>query len=149
VIDWNVRIRFTKGVDMIFQAWGDSPETDPRLARTGNYAQIIGTDGWIALSYMGLITEPESLIRSVIGPQDVHLPRSRGHEANFIECVRTRGTPVDPVEEAVRSDLVSQVSDIAIRLGRKVIWDPIKEEFVGDDEANRMRSRALREPWTL
>jgi len=149
VIDWDVCIRFASGVKMTFQAWGVSPETEPRLADLGNYAQIIGTEGWIALSYMGVVTQPESLKKSAIGPGDVHLPVSLGHEANFIECVHTRQTPVEPIDDAVRSDLISQVSDIAIRTGRKVTWDPVKEQFLGDDQANRLCSRAMREPWRL
>jgi len=147
VIDWNVRIRFGNGVKMTFQAWGVTPETEPRLAGLGNYAQIIGTEGWIALPYMGLVTEPESLRKSPIGPNDCHLPPSRGHEANFIECVRTRQTTVSPVEDAVRSDLISQVSDIAIRVGRKMVWDPVKEQILGDEEASRLMTRSVREPW--
>jgi predicted dehydrogenase len=147
VVDWDVRIRFGNGVTMTFQAWGVSADADPRLARLGNYAQIIGTDGWVALCYMGLVTEPESLRRTVLGPGDVALPRSPGHEANFLECVRTRRTPVDPMDDAVQSDLISQVSDIAIRLGRKVTWDPGKEGFLGDPDATRMATRAHRAPW--
>ncbi len=149
VIDWDVTIRFSRGVTMSFQAWGVSPETEPRLAGLGNYAQIIGTEGWVALPYMGLVTEPESLASSTIGPGDVHLPRSKGHEANFIDCVRTRRTPVCPIDDAVRSDLISQVSDIAIRTGRKITWDPVREEIVGDADASRLVSRGLREPWRL
>jgi hypothetical protein len=98
---------------------------------------------------MGLVTEPDSLRKSPIGPNDVHLPTSPGHEANFIECVRTRQTPVDPIDDAVRSDLISQVSDIAIRTGRRITWDPIKEQIVGDPDASRMTSRSAREPWRL
>ena len=149
VIDWDVRIRFAGGVRMTFQAWGVSRDDDPRLARLGNYAQILGTEGWVALCYMGIVTEPDSLRRSAIGPGDVHLPTSPGHEANFIECVRTRQTPVDPIDDAVRSDLISQISDIAIRTGRKITWDPIKEVIIGDPDAARMVTRAAREPWRV
>jgi len=149
VVDWDVRIRFGSGVRMAFQAWGVSRDDEPRLARLGNYAQIIGTEGWVALCYMGLVTEPESLRTSRIGPNDVHLPASPGHEANFIDCIRTRATPVDPIADAVHSDLISQVSDIAIRLGRRLVWDPAKEEILGDPDASRMLSRSLRQPWRL
>lgn len=149
VIDWDVQIRFANGVKMTFQAWGLSPEEEPKLAGRGNYAQLIGTEGWIALSYMGLVTEPDSLRQVPIGPNDVHLPTSPGHEAKFIECVRTRQPTVCPVEDAVRSDLISHISEIAIRTGRKIVWDPVKEQIVGDPAAARMLSRGLREPWTL
>ena len=149
VIDWDVRIHFASGVRMTFQAWGVTPEKDPRLAQQGNYAQIIGTEGWVALCYMGLVTQPESLRNVPIGPNDVHLPRSPGHEANFIQCVRTRQTTVSPVDDAVRSDLISQLSDIAIRCGRPIRWDPVKEQILGDPEAARLMSRAMRAPWSL
>ena len=55
----------------------------------------------------------------------------------------------DDVDDAVRSDVVSHVSDIAIRTGRKITWDPAKEEIVGDEGASRMLSRAMRDPWQL
>jgi len=149
VVDWDVRIRFGSGVRMTFQAWGVSPEAEPRLAGLGNYAQIIGTEGWVALCYMGLVTHPESMRTSVIGPDEVHLPESRGHEEHFIRCVRTRQKTVDPVDDAVRSDLISQVSDIAIRTGRTITWDPVAERIVGDGGAERLISRSMREPWRL
>jgi len=149
VIDWNVRIGFSGGVKMAFWATGVPADEHPRLAGLGNYAQIIGTEGWVALSYMGLLTEPDSLRTSRIGPGDVHLPASAGHEANFVDCVRTRRTPVCPVDDAVRSDLVSQLSDIAIRTRRTITWDPVAERILGDADASRLVSRGLREPWRL
>jgi hypothetical protein len=149
VLDWDVTIRLANGVKMTFQAWGLQPETEPRLANSGNYAKIVGSDGWVALRYMGLLTEPESLAQSVIGPGDVHLPASPGHEANFIECVPSGQRPVCPVEDAVHSDLISHLSEIAIRAGRKIVWDPVREEIVGDPDASRLMHRAHRAPWTL
>ncbi|MCR4411416.1 MAG: Gfo/Idh/MocA family oxidoreductase [Thermoguttaceae bacterium] len=149
VLDWDVHIRFGSGVTMTFQAWGVSPETDPRLEQQGNYAKIIGTEGWVALSYMGLVTEPESLRTATVRPGGVRLPHSAGHEAHFIQCVRTRQPTVSPVDDAVRSDLVSQVSDIAIRSGRKIRWDPVQERILDDPEAARMGSRGMRAPWRL
>lgn len=149
IVDWDARIRFGNGVEMTYQASGVAEDDDPRLKPLGNYAQLIGTDGWVAISYGGLCCEPASLRWSTLGPNDVHLPRSRAHEANFLECVQTRARPVSPIDDAVRSDLVSHVCDIAIRTGRKLRWDPLQEEFLGDAEANRMRGRASRQPWDL
>jgi len=149
VKDWDVRIRFGSGVKMTFQAWGLKSDDHPRLAKLGNYAQIIGTDGWVALCYRGLVTEPASLLTSKIGPDEVHLHRSAGQEEDFINSVLTRRSPVDPVEDAVRSDLISQVSDIAIRTGRKITWDPATEQILGDADAARLLSRPPREPWSF
>jgi hypothetical protein len=93
--------------------------------------------------------EPASLRTATLGPNDVHLPVSSGQERNFIECVKSRKTPVSNIDDAVRSDIISHVGDIAIRSGRKITWDPINEQIVGDPEASRMLNRAMREPWKL
>ena len=68
---------------------------------------------------------------------------------NFLDCVRSREKAVCDIDEAVRSETLCQVSEIAIRLKRKLKWDPTTEHFQDDDEANRMLSRAMRNPWTL
>ena len=149
VIDWDVRIQFSGGVTMSYWAAGLAKDEHPRLAKLGNYAQLIGTDGWIAVYYASMDCEPQSLREAPLGPDDVHLPVSRGQERNFIACVRSRQTPVSNIDDAVRSDLVSHVSEIAVRTGRKIVWDPVAEQFIGDEEANRFRSRAMREPWRI
>lgn len=149
VMDWDVRIRFSSGVTMSYWANGVPKNEHPRLAKLGNYAQLIGTEGWIAVYYGGMACEPESLGNSPLRPNDVHLPVSRGQETNFIECVQTRQRPVSNIDDAVRSDIVSHVSEIAVRARRKIKWDPIKEEILGDTEAARMLTRAMRQPWQL
>ena len=103
----------------------------------------------LIVHYPGMIAEPESLGKSTLGPDDVRLPVSHGQEKNFIECVRNRRTPVGNIDDAVRSDIISHVSNIAVRTGRKITWDPVTEEIVGDAEALRMLTRSMREPWQL
>jgi len=88
-------------------------------------------------------------VNSFIGPNEMHLPGTDSHWLNWIECVRTRKDPVSPVETAVRSDLVSHLSDICIRTGRRIRWDPVKETIVGDEVARRMMTRPMRKPWRL
>lgn len=149
VVDWDVRIRLANGIDVVFWAAGVAKDEHPRLAGQGDYTQFVGTEGWIAVYYGGMLSEPESLSTATLGPNDVRLPVSRGQETNFIECVRTRQTPVSHIDDAVRSDLISHVSDITVRSGRKITWDPVKEEIVGDEAASRMLTRAMREPWGL
>ena len=149
VIDWDVRIRFSGGVSMSYWATGVPEDEHPRLAKLNNYAQLIGTEGWIAVYYAAMDCQPQSLREAPLGPNDVHLPVAEGQERNFIECVRTRQTPVSHVDDAVRSDVISHVSDIAIRTGRKITWDPVKEEIVGDVEAACMLSRPMREGWRI
>lgn len=149
VIDWDVNIRFANGIAMNYWANGVAKEEEPRLAKLNNYAQLIGTEGWIAVYYGGMMCEPESLQTTVLGPNDIRLPVSRGQERNFIECVRTRQTPVSNIDDAVRSDIISHISEIAVRVGRKITWDPVKEEIIADEDASRKLTRAMREPWQL
>ena len=137
VCNWDVRIRFANGVKMTFKPGG-------------NYTKFVGTEGWIGISRGGIQAEPKSLLKERIGPNDVHLPVSRrGHGGNFADAVRTRVTPVSNIDDAVRSDIISHVSDIAIRMGRTIVWDPVKEQIVGDEAASRMLRRPLRSPWRL
>jgi len=149
VNNWDVNIRFASGVKMSFWATGLRKDEDPQLAKLGNYAQIIGDEGWVAVYYASMKCHPASMKDSVLGPDAVRLPVSRGQERNFIECVKSRATPVAGIDDALRSDFISHVSDIAIRTGRKITWDPLKEEIVGDADASRMLTRAMRQPWVL
>jgi hypothetical protein len=106
-----------------------------------------GTEGWIN---DGKQAEPKSLLTSAIGPDEIHLYETRkSHMGNFLECVRTRQDPSAPVEAGHRSATVCHLGNIALRLGRKLKWDPAAEQVVGDAEANRMLSRPMRAPWTL
>ncbi len=149
VIDWDAVIRLANGVPIRYWAHGLPKQEDPQLAKLGNYTQFLGTEGWVAVYYGGMLCEPDSLRTTVIGPDEIHLPASRGQERNFIECVQSRKTPVSNIDDAVHSDLVSHVCDIAIRCGRPLRWDPIGARFLGDEQANRMRRRAMRPPWCL
>ncbi|OQC03846.1 MAG: hypothetical protein BWX80_02661 [Candidatus Hydrogenedentes bacterium ADurb.Bin101] len=67
----------------------------------------------------------------------------------FLNCVKSRQQPRSTAEAAHRSISACHCANIAVRLGRPVRWDPVKEEFPGDEAANRMRSRAMREPYMI
>lgn len=75
------------------------------------------------------------------------LPRSPGHVRNFLDCVKSGGTPESNISHAYRLTLPMYMGCIAYRLGRKLQWDSTKKEFVNDDAANRMRHRPYRAPW--
>jgi len=59
------------------------------------------------------------------------------------DSVKSRSTPVSPIESAVQSDFISHLSDIAVRTGRKITWDPAKEEIIGDAMAKRLMHRPV------
>jgi len=85
----------------------------------------------------------------VIGPNEIRLPRSTDHRRDFLDAVRTRRDPIAPIEGAATAEFICQQDDIAIRMNRKLRWDPVREEFIGDAQANRMLSRPMRSPWHL
>ena len=64
--------------------------------------------------------------------------------------MKSRGATICPIDEAVKADTLCHVSDIATRVNRKLKWNPVKEQFMGDKEANkRLELRTMREPWQL
>ncbi len=80
------------------------------------------------------------------------IPNYRGRggiNGDFIECVRTRQRPFRDIERAHRTVTVCHLGNIAYWLGRRIKWDPVKEEVIGDEEANRWLSRPMRAPWHL
>ena len=136
VVDWNVRGKYAGDVEFTLITGGD---------RT----TFVGTEGWVAASRGSIDAEPKSLLSSKIGPDDVHLLQDNHHYRNFLNAVLTRTDPSSAIDSAVQSDFMSHLGDIAIRTGRKITWDPDRETIVGDDEARRMMSRAMRPPWQI
>jgi len=136
---WKVTHTYADGVRMVYM--------DKAQYKQGVTFQ--GTEGWIHISRRGIWAEPESLLTSTIGPQEIHLPQSKGHQRDFLDAVKTRGSTICPIDVAVRTDTICHLTDICTRLGRKLRWDPVKEDFVDDPEASRMLTRPMRSPWRL
>jgi hypothetical protein len=88
-------------------------------------------------------------MKEKIGPEEINLYRSSNHIGNFLDCVQSRRLTITPAEVAHRSASVGHLSVIAISLGRKLRWNPEKEEFLNDDSANGLLGKAKREPWSL
>ena len=136
---WNIICRYANGVVLDY--------TDEGQNKHG--IRFEGSAGWVHVARGFLDAEPKSLLKTVFGPNDVHLYDSRDHIGNFLACIKTRARTVCPIEVALRSDMICHLSDIAMRLGRKLRWDPDAERFIGDDAANRMLTRAMRAPWQV
>ena len=74
---------------------------------------------------------------------------NRSHTHNFVDCVRSRRAPNADVAIGCRSATVCHLGNIAHRLRRSLKWDPVNENFIDDEEANRLLDRGRREPWTI
>lgn len=111
-----------------------------------------GEKGWVRLidgdESGGVEGEPESVLRGLQPPESVY-KMMHPHVRNFLECVRTRQTPVSSVETAQRAHTIVHCANLALRLGRKLRFDPQSELFLGDDEANNMLVRGMRPPWSI
>jgi predicted dehydrogenase len=131
-----------------------------------NGIKFEGTEGWIFVSRgnesvtasdpvaklkdaQALSASDPKIITSVIGPTETHLYESKSHHGNWLECVKTRQQPIAPIEVAHRSCSACLIHHIAMKLKRKVYWDPMKERFKDDAEANRMLSRKERWPYKI
>ncbi|HSV72842.1 MAG TPA: Gfo/Idh/MocA family oxidoreductase [Chthonomonadales bacterium] len=137
-ITWHVQYTYP-GVRVIF--------TSDNEQRFG--VRFEGDRGQVFVNRGEFVTLPASIGRERIGPDETLLYRSDNHHRNWIECIRSGRDPVAPVEVAHRSQTICILSDIAIRLGRKVRWDAARERIVGDPAASQMLARSMRSPWRL
>ena len=104
---------------------------------------------WIYVNRGKLEANPPSVLKEVIGPDEVKLYESRDHRQNFLDCVKSRKETIAPAEVGHRSISVGLLGEIAMLTERKLRWDPEKEVFLDDEQANRMLSRPMRGPWHL
>jgi len=136
---WNVIMRYADGVVLDYTDEGQNPHG----------ITFEGPEGWVYVKRGFIDAHPKTLLDTKFGPGDLRLYDSRDHIGNYLDCIRSRNRTVCPVDVAIRSDMICHLSDIAMRLERKLRWDPDNEQFVGDDKANRMLTRSMRSPWQV
>ncbi|MCP4257984.1 MAG: Gfo/Idh/MocA family oxidoreductase [Planctomycetes bacterium] len=112
-------------------------------------AKWYGEKGWIHVNRGGLSASNEKILREEIAPNEIKLYESRDHKQNFLDCVKSRKLTICPAEVGLRSISVALLGEIAMLTGRKIKWDPAKEEIIGDAEASALLGRSYREPWVL
>ena len=120
------------------------------VATNRDSTKFIGENGdWIDVYRHGLKASSPDLIANP-DLKNAILTVSTNHAQNFVDAVRFDRTPVSCLKDAVRSDTISHLCDIAVRTKSKVVWDPKKRELVNPTpEQTAMVSRPMREPWTL
>jgi hypothetical protein len=157
---WNVHGKFlthaiyANGVTMDIS--GDFP----------NGIKFYGSEGWIfvtrdemvtptdpggkaAVAPKPLIASDPKILDSVIGPDEVHLYQSDDQHGNWLECVKSRKAPIAPAEIGHRACSTCLIHHIAMKTKRRLYWDPVKEHFKNDDDANCMLSRPQRAPYMM
>jgi len=111
--------------------------------------QFVGTQGELVADYDTRLIFLDGKQHDDVPEVPVSLPRSPGHQRNFLDCVKSGKQPESNITHASRMTLPMHMATIAYRLGRKLTWDPARGGFVSDDAANRMRHRPYRAPWSL
>jgi len=121
----------------------------PMTRDNANGVLFEGTTGKVEVNRGYLKTWPDSLKDQVIAPDQVHLYDSKNHYTDWLDAVRTRTRPICDIEIGASSVTVCHLGNIAYKLQRPLKWDPKREVFLGDDEANRLLSRTTRSPWSV
>ena len=148
----NIVCKYANGVKLVIdflpQPFGDrSPDYISRLGTCP--VRFIGDEGWVETGDEGeIVVEPESLQKELPDASK----RVRGldvsaHSRNFFDCIRSREATAANPDVMRRSHIACHAAALAWVLQRKLKLDPVKEEFVDDDEANHLRSRGARD-WT-
>ena len=109
--------------------------------------KFIGKDGWIWVTREGIDASRREILSDPLPEGAPRVAVSNNHMGNFAESIRTRKPPLCPAGVGHRSASIAHLGTTAIRLGRKLAWDPVAERFVGDEEANGFLARPMRKPY--
>ena len=108
-----------------------------------------GDQGSVKVWRGGIEASSKEILAEKVESADIALTRSDNHMLNFLESMRSRQDPIAPVEVGHRSNSICLLTHLAMKIGRKIQWDPAAEQIVGDDEANRMLDYPHRQPWVI
>lgn len=155
-VKWRLNLRWESGLLLEYCSTGDPYEQGCRF---------IGDEGWVHANRAEFYASDPALLEVEFKDTDdqlhispgSHLDKGPGnpsyaytpHTADFFRSIRTRQDPVSPIEQGHCATTIGNVSDITLHCKRTLQWDWATTSFIGDDEANKMLSRAERAPWTL
>jgi myo-inositol 2-dehydrogenase/D-chiro-inositol 1-dehydrogenase len=142
-------------------------ENDITMYTSGGFPNGIryeGSDGWIFVSrgnYVATASDPvqqesssralnasdPAILSSEIKENEIHLYESKEQHKNWLDCIQSEKEPISPIEIGHRACSVCLLSHIAMKIPGILQWDPVKERFAGNDEANSMLSRPQRAPY--
>lgn len=108
-----------------------------------------GDEGWVETGDTGRIAVSLDSLRAELPNPTITGTSTQTHVRDFFNCVKSRGRTAANADVMRKSHIACHAAAIAWKLGRKLKFDPVTEMFVGDDEANRMRSRSARQPWAV
>jgi predicted dehydrogenase len=131
---------------------------DITMTVAGGYSDIkggtkwIGTDGWVWVDRGGFdCSNPDWKKGKNLAEElrKVKLYESKGHQRNFLDCIKSRQPTITPVETAHHSAIPGHLGLISMITGRKIRWDNATETIIGDPEASKLLTREYRSPWKM
>ncbi|RIK78881.1 MAG: gfo/Idh/MocA family oxidoreductase [Planctomycetota bacterium] len=140
--DGEIVCRYADGVELIFRENGWIPLGSCPV-------RFEGADGWVEAGDSGkmVLSSPELLAGREVA--EIGGYPATFHVRDFLDCVKTRSQPKGNAVAACNAHIACHATNIALALGRPLKYDLAKHEFVGDEQANRLRGEALREPWRI
>jgi predicted dehydrogenase len=138
VMTYRLEYKYANGVRLVVTSTDQNPHG----------VRFVGEQGWI-FTRTDIEAGPESILRERIQPDEIRLYESDNHEQNFLDCITSGKPTLTPAEVAHRSTTVGLLGGIALKLRRKLRWNPETERFVDDPEADALLSCPMRAPWEV
>ena len=135
--EFEIHYRYANGLELVL-ASGD-----------GFGVRFEGSEGWLHMSGGEITASSDKILKSTIRPDELRVRTGPGHHADFVDCVLNRGLPATYAELGHRAASVCHLGFISCRLGKSLKWDPVREIFPDNPDANRLLSRAMRAGWTI
>jgi predicted dehydrogenase len=155
IYSWDVKCKYQDGPEVHFVSTdvAEREMLNHRERKEENGTTFYGTKGWISLSRSSAqsnIPEIDQKLNNFPKNNDgwIHSENNTMGKA-FIDVIQGKSKELCPLDEAIISDTISHMGDIAIRTKRKVTWDPVKGEVSGDPEANSLFIREMRKPYNI
>ena len=149
--DYEVTYTYANGVRQTVKTTHDDTIYGGVVNENGqrNGLKFEGSNGWIWVNRDEITASDDALLSAPLPASATRLYVSNDHMGNFFDCVRSRKLPVADVETGHRSASICHLGVIAMRLGRKLNWDPAREKFTGEGahDADKMLAREMRKPF--
>ncbi len=167
IIQWTVHAEKTAPIDVWCEPQAANPEEAVVHYRYANGVVVhssaypgeavgpdggacfVGTTGRITVDRSRIVSDPPAILQQPLRPEDSRVYYSTSHSGNFLECVRSRRPTICEPETAIYTMNAVLIGGVSLILRRQLKWDPVRAEFDGDEEANRLLAYAPRPPWQL
>ena len=138
----SIHCRYANGVELVVRESG-------WLGLGTCPVRFVGDEGWVETGDTGRMAVSIDSLRAELPAPTLRGTSALTHVRDFFNCVKSRGRTAANADVMRKSHIACHVAAIAWKLGRKLSFDPVTEAFIGDEEANRMRSLAARQPWAV